>query len=231
MLLYAAGCSHVAGAEIEYIEQPSCIEKAFPAIVANALNWNYTNAGKIGSNNKLIMNDTIKFVEHYLVDNTPEELFVVVGWTSVPRASVDYQDKRWFLTPGSYESRWYKTYPKLVRDWWDLELQLNGNYHDNIDDMIIQMLSLHGYLKSKNVKHVFVNMIHNLTRLDTAHKQLLSSIPASVLHNRNQSWYEYLSEKYPPMEGSMKHLQADAHKHYGEILSEFIKTNLEQSIS
>lgn len=227
MLLYAAGCSHVAGAEIEYIEQPSCIEKAFPAIVAKNFGWNYTNAGKIGSNNKLIMSDTVKFVENYLVDNKADELMIIVGWTSVPRASVHYQNKDWYLTPGSYESQWYKDYPKLVRDWWDLELQVNGDYQRNIDDMIIQMLTLHGYLSSKHIKHVFINMIHDLTRLSDHHKLLLSSLPAHVLHNRNKSWYAYLSEKYPPMKGSMMHLQAEAHKHYGEMLTEFIKLNSE----
>jgi hypothetical protein len=39
MLLLANGCSHTAGAEIEYLLQGYCYEKAYPKHTAELLGW------------------------------------------------------------------------------------------------------------------------------------------------------------------------------------------------
>jgi hypothetical protein len=154
MLLYSMGCSHTAGSEIEYPEQTHCYEKAYPGLLAKHYGGQYINQSQTGGNNKTILTQTVKFVEDYLKKNNCNDLIVVVGWTSVPRNVALYNKKYYYLTPGSYESKWWKDYPKIVRDWWELDLQLNGEYRDHVEELIIQMITLHGYLESKNIKHI-----------------------------------------------------------------------------
>ena len=43
MLLLANGCSHTAGAEIEYEWQDNCYEKAYPSTCSKELGWDTVN--------------------------------------------------------------------------------------------------------------------------------------------------------------------------------------------
>jgi len=227
MVLYSMGCSHTGGAEIEYAEQPNCYEKAYPGLLAKHFGWQYVNQSQIGCNNKIIFAYTVKFVEEYLERNKNYDLIVLVGWTSVPRTTAIHENKNYHLNPGSYESKWWKEYPKIVRTWYELELQLNGEYRDHIEELIIQMITLHGYLKSKKVKHVFVNTIHYMNRVDRDHRRLVDTIADVNFHMRNSPWYQYLKEIYPPLPDRFHHLPEEAHQHYADLLIRHVETHSE----
>jgi hypothetical protein len=221
------GCSHTGGAEIDYPEQPYCHAKAYPSLLANYFGWQYVNQSQIGGSNKTIFTKTVKFVEQYLEANKNYDLIVLVGWTSVPRNMAIYENQQYYLTPGSHESKWWKDYPKKVKNWWELELQVNGEYRDHIEELIIQMITLHGYLKSKKVKHVFVNTIHYMNRVDRDHRRLVDTIADVNFHMRNSPWYQYLKEIYPPLPDRFHHLPEEAHQHYADLLIRHVETHSE----
>jgi hypothetical protein len=227
MVLYSMGCSHTGGAEIDYPEQPYCHAKAYPSLLANYFGWQYVNQSQIGGSNKTIFTKTVKFVEQYLEANKNYDLIVLVGWTSVPRNMAIYENQQYYLTPGSHESKWWKDYPKKVKNWWELELQVNGEYRDHIEELIIQMITLHGYLKSKKVKHVFVNTIHYMNRVDRDHRRLVDTIADVNFHMRNSPWYQYLKEIYPPLPDRFHHLPEEAHQHYADLLIRHVETHSE----
>jgi hypothetical protein len=223
MLLYSMGCSHTAGTEIEYAGQPHCHEKAYAGLLAKHFNWQYVNDSQVGGNNKLIVTKTIKFVENYLEINKNNELIVLVGWTSVPRSTATHENKQYYLTPGSIGNKWWKGYPRIVRTWWNLELQLNGEYRDHVEELIIQMIVLHGYLQSKKIKHIFVNTIHYMNRLPSDLVKLVSTIPYANFHMKHTPWYAYLKEIYPPLPDRLHHLPEEAHQHYADLLIKHIE--------
>lgn len=223
MLLYSMGCSHTAGSEIEYAGQPYCYEKSYSGLLAKHFNWQYINDSQIGGNNKLIVTKTIKFVENYLEINKNIELIVLVGWTSVPRSTATHENKQYYLTPGSIGNKWWKDCPRIVRTWWELELQLNGEYRDHVEELIVQMIILHGYLQSKKVKHIFVNTIHYMNRLPPDLVKLVSTIPYTNFHMKHAPWYEYLKEIYPPLPDRHHHLPEEAHRHYADLLIKHVE--------
>ena len=55
MLLLANGCSHTAGAEIEFEWQDNCYEKAYPKWCADALGWEYKNIADSGASQERII--------------------------------------------------------------------------------------------------------------------------------------------------------------------------------
>lgn len=218
MMLYSIGCSHTGGAEIDFPEQPNCYEKAYPGLVASHFDWQYINHSQTGCGNRWIFNNSVKFVESYLINNSHNDIIVLVGWTSVPRESAIYSEKTYWLTPGSHEGKYWNSYPKPVKKWWELQMQVSGDYRQHIEELVIQMITLHGYLKSKRVRHVFVNTIHYMNRLDRDHRALIDTVPDVNFHFRNSPWYQYLKDMFPVLPDRWHHLPEAAHRHYAELL-------------
>ena len=84
MLLLANGCSNTYGYEIS--ETVSiCHKEAYPNHVAKYFGMDYKNISTPGCSNDYIVRTTIDWIETNNVD--PNELFVVIGWTSCTRLS------------------------------------------------------------------------------------------------------------------------------------------------
>ena len=48
MILVSNGCSHTAGAELEYASQGECYEKAWPKYLADSLGYEHINLSMSG---------------------------------------------------------------------------------------------------------------------------------------------------------------------------------------
>ena len=65
MHLVANGCSHTAGAEIEFPMQGKCYDKAWPKHLADLWGYDYTNLSISGGSQKRIIRTTIEFIGNY----------------------------------------------------------------------------------------------------------------------------------------------------------------------
>ena len=59
MYLIANGCSHTSGAEIEYIRQDSCYEKAWPKYLSDKLGFLPINISIYRASNTRVIRTTI----------------------------------------------------------------------------------------------------------------------------------------------------------------------------
>ena len=69
--LYANGCSHTAGSEIEGSGINSSqynIERSYPAIIANKLKCKYFNDSYPGGSNIRIYRKTLSFLSNWLIE-------------------------------------------------------------------------------------------------------------------------------------------------------------------
>ena len=79
MHLVANGCSHTAGAEIEFPMQGKCYDKAWPKHLADLWGYDYTNLSISGGSQKRIIRTTIEFIGNYLIEGKDlKDLFVII---------------------------------------------------------------------------------------------------------------------------------------------------------
>ena len=116
--IFANGCSHTAGAEIEFTGQNTCYEQAWPVVMARQLGKESINLAVSGGSSKRIVRTTMLYFGNY-----PQRLkdsFVIIGWPGPHRAEIrtgyrvnsnipkevtkDTDDEYWFLmAPGNDE--------------------------------------------------------------------------------------------------------------------------------
>ena len=62
MILVANGCSHTAGAEMEYPSQRRCYEKAWPRYLAEKLGYDHVNLSDSGASGHRVVRTTLRYV-------------------------------------------------------------------------------------------------------------------------------------------------------------------------
>ena len=92
MLLLANGCSHTAGAEIEYELQGTCYEKAYAKHTAELLGWDYENIANSGASQERIIRTTIDWIGKNYKIYKNKEIFVVIMWSGPSR--IEFYDDR-----------------------------------------------------------------------------------------------------------------------------------------
>ena len=233
--LYAIGCSHMAGSEIagDGITAPlkTNTNNAWPGQIAEQQNLNYINHSVPGGSNEFIMRSCIDFVTKWIASGRqPEELFVVVGWTTNERLEFEWEGERYHWCNGTDPSFFQKADGKPDFTNWFKYLQL---YHTEYDfglfKKITYMIALNSFLKSVNVDHVQVNNCASIPKdswkaLDMQH--LEHSFPNDVFYNKHESFIEKYNtdenkEHFTPW------LHADKHIHtlYANEIIKFIEEN------
>ena len=80
MMLLCNGCSHTAGAELEYPQQGSCYEKAWGKHLADKLDCGYENLAISGASNHRIVRTTYEWLFEYVRSGKDtKNLFVVMN--------------------------------------------------------------------------------------------------------------------------------------------------------
>ena len=156
MLLYANGCSHIRGADIDgwATESP---EKSFAGVVADRLGWAYTNEAKSGGSNSRIVRTTLAFVEEYKRSCDTRDLFVMIAWTGPNRMEVSSQGKTWDMRPTMWDiDHLWSQIPGAVKTHFKSFLALDDDVF-YITHLLNDMLMMSAYLRSNNVNFIFVN--------------------------------------------------------------------------
>ena len=178
--IFANGCSHTAGAEMEFEGQNTCYEKAWPAVMAKYLDKESINLAVSGGSSKRVVRTTMLYFGNY-----PQRLkdsFVIIGWpgphrseirtghrvnTNIPKeVTKDTDDEYWFfMAPGNNESfkkrmkqgnidknlfNYYRMYYAMTT-----ERQFWVEY-------FVHLISLQNYLKALQVPYLFYNATSTL---------------------------------------------------------------------
>ena len=103
MLLVSNGCSHTAGAELEYASQGECYEKAWPRHLADSLGYEHINLSMSGSSTDRIIRTTYEFIYDYIKQGKNfKELFIVILWPGIYRTEVYLEESRDY----NYDNKW-----------------------------------------------------------------------------------------------------------------------------
>ena len=91
MILFANGCSHTAGAEIEYTEQGECYEKAWPVHIAKLFDFeDVINLSISGASASRVVRTTLEyFLRQMIVPNyNPNNYFCIIAWPGLYRTEI-----------------------------------------------------------------------------------------------------------------------------------------------
>jgi hypothetical protein len=142
------------------------LPKVWPHMLGKLLNTEVLNISQAGSSNDGIVRRTLDNVNHYLEQgNNPEELFVIIGWSSPERKDFYYRNPR-----DMYHCHWETLYPNQLEQSFEHDKDLKSFYEkyiinfwnpeEYISRYIQQILFLHYFLSSNNIKHKFFNAFY-----------------------------------------------------------------------
>lgn len=93
MILVANGCSHTAGAELEYPFQRSCYEKAWPKHLANLLDYDHLNLSDSGASSHRVVRTTMRYViDNFSLKNDLSDHLFIINWPGANRTELRVLD-------------------------------------------------------------------------------------------------------------------------------------------
>ena len=83
MILVSNGCSHTAGAELEYAYQGECYDRAWPKHLADSLDYDHINLSMSGASTNRIVRTTYEFIYNWIKQgkSVKEKRFAQVVFT------------------------------------------------------------------------------------------------------------------------------------------------------
>jgi len=89
MLLFSNGCSHTAGAELEYPQQGECYDKAWPKHLADSLGYDHINLSMSGASTNRIVRTTYEFIYNWIKQGKSiKDLLIVIMWSGIYRTEI-----------------------------------------------------------------------------------------------------------------------------------------------
>ena len=142
------------------------LPKVWPHMLGKLSNTEVLNISHAGSSNDGIVRRTLDNVNHYLEQgNDPEELFVIIGWSSPERRDFYYRNPQ-----DKFHCHWETLYPNQLEQSFEHDKDLKGFYQkyiinfwnpeEYITRYIQQILFMHYFLLSNNIKHKFFNAFY-----------------------------------------------------------------------
>ena len=125
------------------------LPKVWPHKLGKLLNIDTLNIAHAGSSNDAIVRRTMRKVKDLLLDYKPEDLFVIIGWSSPERKDFYYDGKWETLYPAQLKKRNNEVLDNL----WKVYTEHFWNKEEYISRFMNQNLYLHYFLKQHNIKH------------------------------------------------------------------------------
>lgn len=234
----------------DFNQDESNKEFAFAKHIASGLNCEtYINNAYNGATNEFIFRTTIfDLLESEQNGIHPSDVFVVIGWTSLHRFEID--GKAWYQkhVPGidpltaildidqRIEYMDYGTlfvnpahHTTLSKDKTIFSTEqdvvpfcVDYIWHDRIQNAQheARLIALHGFLKSKGYKHVFINTCGNYQ-----FKIMDNSIP-NFYKLSTESFYDWGKTNYADEFRKNNHFSPIPHTAYGNLLLDYIVKNI-----
>ena len=171
MLLIANGCSHTAGAEIEYELQGHCYEKAWPKLLADKLGFDHLNLSFSGASCDRVVRTSIETLYKFQSSSgyDPSNLFFVVMWPGIWRTEM-YQIEQ--NESGFFDSGWMpmvsgndETYQKQASKTAYMNYKswvLRSTHRSESINFLKNVILLQNILVSNKIKYLFLNSCQSL---------------------------------------------------------------------
>jgi len=246
-LLLINGCSHAAGSEIEYTNQPTCYEKSWGKWLSDMNGYDYINISVPGSGNESINRRTQNWItENVLLNKTykKEDLHVIVMWSGFDRHEVYFPDTNFVdnINPMS-DSKLHNTKMKFeIEKLKEVNVYFHDELHVNLKNLMI-LNNLLFFLNTYEIKYTYLNALHPFITLDVlnitykwhALKQsyfnnlwIFNKINKHKhlgIFNENETFFHHLNN-HPDFEWSKfsekGHFGEDGHKYWAKKVSDFI---------
>ena len=162
--LLVNGCSHTAGAELEYPGQGRCYEKAWGRYLADKLDFEYHNYANSGASNARIVRTTYDFIFEYAKKKRDfKDLFVIIMWPGFYRTELHFEkkydynwDDGWLPLVVGNDKRYFETFPAPLYNYYQGWVTYTDNTMAAIE-FYGHVLNLQNLFKRYGVKHLFIN--------------------------------------------------------------------------
>lgn len=235
MFLYANGCSHAAGSEIEYDDQDFCYQKSFIGHLAKSLNIDSFNNSAAGGGNDRIIRTTLNFIETKKEENFDlGKLFVLIAWSGPNRREFLHakNNVNYFLFPSlitletKADIRMANTIPEELINYYEYELLEMADSQFN-NRFISSILLMESYLKQHNIKYLFISSFWNFDNIESRDNlKLYNSIDKKYFldggNGLGNFWQYSKSKNFVTSERG--HYREDAHIEYSKVLKNYIQT-------
>lgn len=204
MFLVANGCSHTAGAEIEYPCQRRCYDKAWPKHLADLFGCDHVNLADSGASGHRVVRTTMRYViDNFSLKNDLSDHLFIINWPGayrtelrqLPDGSEDekllFYDDDWLPLivgndesyKGSFTKRLYTYYMS-----WVLTSEAIKPRLDYVHDIIL----LQNFFTLYKIKFLFWSASY--VNITPAHKELQGY--KSLIHKTTYPYFSDIDYSY-----------------------------------
>ena len=155
---------NIFGDKLEHVNHPKNTEyrlpRVWPGKLEKLIGIETDNISIAGSSNDAIVRRTLRRVIQLLETYKPEEIFVIIGWSSPERKDFYYNGK-WESRETLYPAQLSQDFPDMrLKNFYEIYLDIFWNEEEYIERYIQQNLLLHHFLNSHNIKHLFFDAFY-----------------------------------------------------------------------
>ena len=234
MILIANGCSHTAGAEIEYTQQGECYEKAWPKKLADSLGYKPVNLSVSGASDDRVVRTTIEYIGKLkkYPNYDPSKFFVVISWPGLHRTELyqtfdnepGFWDEGWMPMVAGNEETYRQQCSKMAFMYYKAWVMRQNNHQASIK-FYLNVLLLQNLLIANSIKYLFWNSG--------------TTLPATYPHYFNEINHKRFPHILEKEKGYTEILEASGFRHsifakwghYGEDAQEWVADFLKAYIT
>lgn len=226
-ILFANGCSHVAGSEIEGVDigwkTPYNTRWCFSGQLADRYGLKCDNIAIPGGCNHMIFRETSNWASKYISDGGhPHKVFMIIGWTTNIRVEFNYENQWHQWTIGADPKHYVQDFRSLFKH---LTIYFSSETA-GMESRLIYATALNRLLESMGFDHIMLNTYQNhgpYVFNDPMFNHLEKFYPFHVYFEPNNSFIgRYLPEHKKRLTKSM-HADKYIHALYTNALDEYIK--------
>ena len=251
MIIYCDGDSWTAGDivdpelfgdDLTKVNDPRNTPYRLSKVWPGMLDYKTINESEAGSSNDAIVRRVYRNVLNLLKENEPEDLFVIIGWSSPERKDFYYHGKHtsWeTLYPAQFKQDFHfhdKVAERDLQTFYKIYLKYFWNQEEYLERYIQQNLSLHHFLLNKGIKHLFFDaffesksgglwgdeeLLDHLSDSDTFQSEFIKLrekvfVPISMKQYLLDSGHKFMWDGYHPSE--------QGHKHWSKKINKILKS-------
>lgn len=240
MLLVSNGCSHTAGAELDYPGQGECYKKAWPKHLADSLGYDHINLSMSGASTNRILRTTYEFIYSWIKQGkSTKDVFIVILWSGIYRTEIYVENEK---INYNYDNKWTPmvvgndtTYKKQLSPslyYYYKSWTANMTGYQASCDFYIAVTNLQNLLYRHGIKYLFMDAANSGLRtgdkrLDPYRLQIDKRYYEGLDedHNCYTSLCDYTKQKIA--QGSIdsglnSHYDEDAHRWFAKYIKKII---------
>lgn len=237
MILVSNGCSHTAGAEIEFEQQGTCYHKAWPHHLASLLNFDSVNLSQSGASADRVVRTTIEYFLKQKSDKNfnPSTYFCVVMWPGLYRTELFNGgfDAGWQpLVVGNDES--YKKQMDTFSYTYYKSWTIFAKPHPQTLSYLHNIMLLQYFLVTNRIRYLFWSASNSAPHTNgylELYKFQISKKRYPFLYNTDYSFTKLCHDnnqnisEFSKLSGFNSHYDENAQKWFAKYLSNYIKEN------